>query len=227
MPRHPSLDPGIAFVVAVALAALTVGAMAAAQRPSPAAGAPAPSARAAGYLFDGFFRLGTPYSQVAARAPYAHPCDNDPVDGRARRAMVYGGQPCRDHAFAEDTTVVFYLRFAEADADRYEQPIEAFAWMGGHYFDRRSSFPLRVGQPAARAARLGRVRHQLELHREAGSRRARTVVTLVVRDHGNDVWSLAAEDRLVGFVVGPMPSDASNEQWELLMQMYARYTLPR
>src|SRR6188508_2769646 len=45
---------------------------------------------AADMTFDGF-RLGTEYGlKVMSRSPYNEPCDDDPIDQRARRFMVYG-----------------------------------------------------------------------------------------------------------------------------------------
>lgn len=192
---------------------------AAAPAPAPLAAASAQGPRrptAASFTFDGF-ALGAPYaSAVMARAPYDAPCDDDPIDERARRFMVYGGLPCRGRAFPEETTVLFYLRFAAGDA-RLEQPIEAFAWLGGGYFSTRSTFPLRVGEPASRAEEvLGPAVRTFRLERKEH--------TLTVQTHAGDVHALVVGATLAGFVVGPMPEDPANEQWRGLMQMAARYT---
>ncbi|APR87511.1 hypothetical protein A7982_12860 [Minicystis rosea] len=207
LPRPPSAAPAD-----VSLAAPTATAAATAQPAS----APAIDARA--YTFDGF-KLGSSYDrEVMKRAPYAEPCDNDPIDHRARRFMVYGALPCRERTFPEATTVMFYLRFAE-DA-RYEQPIEAFAWLGGNYFATRSNFPLRTGEPASAAtAKLGAALGTFELHRK-GQR-------VTIERHVGDVYVVIDGERLVGFVVGPMPADPESEQWRGLMQMYVRYTKPK
>jgi hypothetical protein len=45
-----------------------------------------------------------------------------------------------------------------------------------------------------------------------------------VQRHPGDVWSLAEDGSVVGFVVGPMPEDPESEQWRGLMQMFERYT---
>ncbi len=65
------------------------------------------------------------------RAPYKSPCDNDPIDKRKRRFMVYGALPCRNRTFPQQTTVMFYLRHSKTD--RYNQPIQAFAYLHGSY----------------------------------------------------------------------------------------------
>jgi len=59
--------------------------------PTPAGAAP--PKRAADFTFDGF-RLGDEYAaKVMSRAPYDQPCDDDPIDKKARRFMVYGALP--------------------------------------------------------------------------------------------------------------------------------------
>src|SRR5262245_5268111 len=179
-----------------------------------------PAARdARGYTFDGF-KLGDRYaSKVMSRPPYHEPCDNDPIDKSARRFMVYGALPCRKRTFPEATTVAFYLAFAEGSY-RYEQPIEAFAWLGGGYFATRSNFPLRTGQPASAATEvLGAPIASFGLERNGQN--------VTVQRHPGEVWSIADGGVLVGFVVGPMPAAPESEQWSGLMQMYERYTKPR
>jgi hypothetical protein len=153
------------------------------------------------------------------RPPYDTPCDDDPIDHKARRFMVYGALPCRDRAFPEKTTVMFYLHFAEGAA-QFDQPIEAIAWLGGTWFSSRSSFPLRVGEPRGRAAEvLGPVEATIALARKGES--------LVAQRHAGPVYAVAEQERLVGFVLGAMPDDPENEQWRGLMQMWTRYTKPR
>ncbi len=188
-------------------------------RPSEPGGparAPAkPSARPAGdtYVFDSF-KLGELYQPLMERDPYARPCDDDPVDNRARRAMVYGGTPCRGHAFPETTTVVFFLEWA--DGDDFNRPIQAFAWLGGGYYRSRSTFPVHPGDPATRTHELlGKPLTQFRLDGR---------IPLLVQRHGGDVYSLIDDDTVAGLVVGPMPQAADNEQWRVLMQMYRRYT---
>lgn len=180
--------------------------------------AASPASAESTYTFDGF-QLGTLYgSAVMSRAPYKEPCDNDPIDKKARRFMVYGALPCRERTFPEATTVLFYLRYAEPD--RYEQPIVAFAWLGGNYFATRSNFPLRTGQPVSAAAeKLGAPQSKFQLERKG--------IVLSVHHHRGDVWTISDKNVLVGFVVGPMPEEAENEQWRALLQMYGRYTVTR
>ncbi|MBI5481764.1 MAG: hypothetical protein HY906_23110 [Deltaproteobacteria bacterium] len=116
---------------------------------APAGAAPKPPQRAADYTFDGF-KLGDEYAaKVMSRVPYDQPCDDDPIDKRARRFMVYGALPCRDRTFPEKTTVMFYLRFS--DQKPLAQPIQAFAYLYGTYFDSRTSFPLKPGTTLDRA----------------------------------------------------------------------------
>jgi hypothetical protein len=180
--------------------------------------APAAEARPArSYTFDGF-KLGDDYAKKAmARAPYNEPCDNDPIDNRIRRFMVYGAEPCRGRSFPDKTTVMFYLAFS--DADKYGQPIQAFAYLHGSYFNKRSSFPVKPGQSLAQAQRsLGKAKTSFDISRKK--------YVLTVHRFAGDVHVLAPKDgqKIVGFVFGQMPDDATNEQWRGLMQMYQRYT---
>jgi hypothetical protein len=192
--------------------------------PPPASAAPAGEHEATGWRgaehvkLDGF-QLGSLYgSAVMSRAPYDKPCDDDPVDGRARRFMVYGALPCRELVFPEETTVAFYLRFAEG-AGELEQPIEAVAWLGGSYFSSRSDFPVRIGEPAARASEvLGAAETTFHVDRKGQ--------VVLVQKHRGNAWAIVDAGMLVGFVLGPMPDDPDNEQWRGLMQMYVRYTKP-
>ena len=168
------------------------------------------------YSFDGI-RLGDNYAQVLSRAPYDKPCDDDAVDSGARRFMVYGAVPCRGNMFPEQTTVAFYLEFAEQQ--RFEQPIEAIAWLGGNYFKKRSTFPVGVGIPYAEA--------RAALGADIGSKTiSRKGDGLTVFEHPNHVYSLVDDGNVVGYVVGPMPGDGQNEQWRGLLEMYQRYTRP-
>jgi hypothetical protein len=178
-------------------------------------GAATPPKRAADFTFDGF-RLGDEYAaKVMSRAPYDQPCDDDPIDKKARRFMVYGALPCRDRTFPDKTTVMFYLRFSEEKP--LQQPIEAFAWLYGSYFNSRTDFPLKPGTPLARARQaFGKPGATFDIERK------RTKLT--VHPFAGDVYVVAKGDRIVGFVVGPMPTDPGSEQWRGLMQMYVRYT---
>lgn len=190
---------------------------AASSAPSTLPASPKGALTAGAVTLDGF-KLGDRYaSTVMRRDPYKDPCDNDPIDQRKRRFMVYGALPCRDRTFPDGTTVAFYLTFSKED--RYEQPIEAFAWLGGRYFETHSNFPARTGQSAqAVDAILGAPEATFALDRKGSS--------LSVRRHAGDLWSIVESGTVVGFVVGPMPSEAENEQWRGLAQMYFRYTKP-
>lgn len=183
---------------------------------TPAPTAPGPKVDARAFRFDGF-QLGDAYGRsVMSRPPYDQPCDDDPIDKRARRFMVYGAKPCRERTFPEATTVMFYLRYKDG-AGELEQPIEAFGWLGGNYFGSRSDFPLRVGESAERATEvLGSPTQSFELSRKESR--------VLVQGHPGDIYVIVDGGRLAGFVVGPMPDDADNEQWRGLMQMYQRYT---
>jgi hypothetical protein len=163
------------------------------------------------YTFDGF-RLGANLrTDVMSKAAYATPCDSDPIEGRKRTIVVYMGQECRGQTFPDNTTVLFYLPFAEGDAS-LAQPIQAMAWMGGSYFDSRSDFPARVGQrPAQVDSALGRPTSTFRL---GGRRRFVTV-----REHTGDVFSVVYERRVVAFVVGQMPDNHEAESWEGLLEM--------
>lgn len=163
------------------------------------------------YTFDGF-RLGASFrSAVMSKAPYQHPCDADPIEDRGRTIVVYMGQECRGQTFPDRTTVLFYLRYAADDAS-LDQPVEAIAWMGGSYFDTRSDFPARIGQPPAQVDRaLGPAASTFRL---GGRRRFVTV-----RAHPGNVYSVVYERRVVAFVVGQMPADHEAESWEGLLEM--------
>lgn len=178
-------------------------------------GGAAPTKRAADYTFDGF-KLGDEYAaKVMSRPPYDQPCDDDPIDKRARRFMVYGALPCRDRTFPDKTTVMFYLRYSAARP--LQQPIEAFAYLHGSYFDSRTDFPLKSGTTVERAQKaLGKAGPSFAI--------ARKDTTLTVHPFPGDVYVVARGPKVVGFVLGPMPADPQSEQWRGLMQMYVRYT---
>lgn len=177
--------------------------------------APRTARGAAAYTFDGF-RLGTPYASVASRAPYDKPCDDDPIDKRARRFMVYAAKPCKDLTFPEATSALFCIAYAEG-REMLDQPIVAFGWLGGRYFDERCDFPLRTGERASRVAEvLGAPTSSFAVERND--------TALRVQGHAGDLWAIVDGDVLAGFVVGPMPRDPESEQWRGLVQMYVRYT---
>jgi hypothetical protein len=176
------------------------------------------------YTFDGF-ELGTNFATVMARAPYDKPCDNDPVAKKSRRMMLYGSKPCRGNSFPEKTAVIFLLAFSEQD--KYAQPIEALVWMGGSYYEKRSNFAAKTGSTVADVeSKLGPSAKELTV--EDGNlgrhgRRTNEGVTLTIRQHPKQVRSISDGDTVIGFVVGPMPDDAQNEQWRMIAQIYRRY----
>jgi hypothetical protein len=156
-------------------------------------------------------RLGDKYATVAmSRDPYRGPCDDDQVEAN-RRAMVYGGRPCRDHAFPDETTVIFLIDWA--DGDDVDQPIRTMAWLGGHYFDAKANLPFHVGDPAATA--------ETAWGKPAESF---TLGMIEYRRYGDDVFVVVERDTVVGFVVGEMPADHEAGSYEVLDQMYRRYT---
>lgn len=165
--------------------------------------------------FDGF-KLGDSYGPLMQRAPYNAACDNDPIDHETRRFMVYGALPCRQRSFPQQTTVMFYLAFSRVA--RYNQPILAFAYLHGSYFDKRTNFPLKPGDPLKKAWRYfsKRARKTFTI--------ARKRWTLTVHRFPGQIYLLTRGETIVGFVFGPMPDDPQNEQWRGLMQMYQRYT---
>lgn len=168
------------------------------------------------YRFDGF-RLGARYDTLRKRRPYKEPCDNDPIDKRRLRAMVYGALPCRGRVFPEQTTVVFYLPMNTPQTGRYRQPIRTLAFLHGSYFRKRSNFPVQPGDRLAKARKLfGRETQRFILSRKKS----------VLTAHGwrGTIWILAHGDVVRGVVVGPMPTSPMNEVWRVLIQMYDRYT---
>lgn len=196
-----------ALVLAVALAACERGG---GSRPA-AEGSRTGPPRAADLAVDGI-RLGDRYgSTVMSRDPYRRPCDDDGIENKRRRAMVYGGRPCRDHAFPDETTVIFLLDWA--DHDDFDQPIRTLAWMGGHYFDRRADLPFDIGDP------VDRVRAAWGAPAESF-----TLGMLGYTRYGAELHVIEQRDLVVGVVVGEMPADRTAESWEVVDEMYRRYT---
>jgi hypothetical protein len=186
------------------------------------ASAPAAEARrksARQYRFDGF-GVGDNFGKLFKRAPYSTPCDDDPVDKRRRRAMVYGGLPCRGKVFPQKTTVVLLLKNGRptGKAHRYALPIVALAYIHGRYFKKRSNFPIHPGDPFSKARRrLGRV-----LATQRLSIRRRPAMT--AHRFAGDIHILTEGTLVRGVVVGKMPRDTKNEQWRVITQMVRRYT---
>lgn len=169
------------------------------------------------YEFDGF-KLGSLYaSKVMSRSPYGNPCYVAPIDNESRRVMIYGTRGCPGRSFPEHTMVIFFLPYVEGRSGE-DQPIRAFAWMGGNYFATRSNFPLRIGEPVDRATDvLGVPRRRFAL---PGG--------LDVQKHPGRVYSIIHDDKLVGFVVGTMPGDPDNDQWRgIFPRLYFDHTFDR
>lgn len=182
--------------------------------PPPAQPAKAePRLRAADVVLDGL-KLGEPFTR-SKEAPYATPCDDDAVDRpKTRRALVYAALPCHGVTFPEQTTVVVIIDWAEPDD--FTRPIRAIAWLGGHYFDARGSFPLKVGESKARAlAVLGEPVQSFEIPVRD---------RLLVWSFAGDVHAVIDGDLLAGFVVGPMPADPKAGDWEVVSEMYREAT---
>lgn len=171
--------------------------------------------KAGEYSFDGF-KIGARYSAaISGKAPYLKHCDDDPIDGKKARFMVFGALPCRKMTFPQQTTVMFYLHFAEDAA--LDQTIKAFGYMGGDYYKTRSDFPLSPGEPFVKAVTIfGPEKTSFLLKRKK--------FQLTVHSFPGDIYVLEHEQVIVGLVLGAMPDSAENEQWRGLMQMYHRYT---
>lgn len=188
---------------------------AAAREDAPALRPPPPTV-AGDFELDGF-QLGDVFAEaVKIRGLYTSPCEIAHLGESQRRLIMYGPRRCARGRFPENTVAAFFLPYrGTRGAARDEEPIAAFAWFGGPWFTDRSDFPLYVGDPDTSAsATLGPPRHIFELHRSRSRR------TLIVRGHPGDLWSLSDGVALVGFVVGPMPSSAKNEQWQTLLRFY-------
>lgn len=172
--------------------------------------------RARRYRFDGF-RLEDSYNKVQSKKTYSKPCDDDPVDNGRRKAMVYGGLPCRGHSFPDNTTVVFLLEMKKSQARPFHAPIKAFAFMGGRYFVSKTKFPIHPGDSTTKAKKiLG----SPKAVRTLGKRH----LILEVWRYRKDIRLLVSNSNVVGAVFGDMPKSLENEQWEVIYEMYRRYT---
>ncbi len=170
--------------------------------------------KASRITLDGF-KLGDTFSKVMRRTPYSAPCDNDAIDKRNRRFMVYGALPCRNRAFPKQTTVMFYIGYSKTD--KYNQPIQAIAYLHGSYFNDKTPFPLKPGDALSKTKTyFPKVKRTFQISRKGHA--------LTVLEYPTFIYVLARADRIVGFVFGQMPADPQNEQWRGLMQMYDRYT---
>lgn len=166
------------------------------------------------YVFDEF-KLGDNYGEVMAREPYNKPCDNDAIDNKNRRFMIYGALSCRNDSFPNETTVMFYLTHSEED--KYNQAIEAFGYLYGSYFNTKTNFPLQPGDEMELAQKeFGKEIKTFNIERDEH--------TLSVHQFKADIYVISNQNKIIGFVLGKMPAKPSNEQWSGLMQMYQRYT---
>lgn len=118
---------------------------------------------------------------------------------------------------------MFYLRYH--DKNKYEQPIEAFAWLGGKYFDTRSNFPAKMGMTLEQVSKLfGKSLASIIIERS----NTKVGIRLIAYKFKRNIYAIADDvkkDIIVGYVVGLMPASAKNEQWQGLHQMYRRYTI--
>jgi hypothetical protein len=157
--------------------------------------------------WDGFM-LGDVYgTQVMAHVPYDKPCDDDPIEDKAARAMVYGGRPCHKVTFPNDTSVVFIIDYAERR--NFDTKIRVFGWLGP---DDKVKMPIKRGEPPQRAIDV----------------LGPPVASFDLRVLHADVWKDTAvfSDRgqIVGFAFGELPPDPNLERWRVFDQMYRRFT---
>jgi len=166
------------------------------------------------YVFDNI-QLGDNYGKLLQLPPYDKACDNDPIDNRNRRFMVYGGLPCRHNSFPKRTTVMFYLKYSKKN--KYNQPIKAFAYLYGSYFNDKTNFPLKPGDSLSKAKKkLGSPKRKFNISRKRSM--------LTIYEFKEYVYVICDTSKIIGFLFGKMPIEAKNEQWRGLMQMYQRYT---
>jgi hypothetical protein len=192
----------------VLLACLAVAACSGASKPSPTA---LPPARPDGMpsSWDGF-TLGDNYgTKVKANAPYNTPCDDDPIEQKAARAMVYGGRPCHKVTFPNDTSVVFIIDYAARD--NYDTAIRAFGWLGP-YYDDKVKLPIKRGEPPDRAIEV------------LGPPIASFDLRVLHADVWKDTAVFSDRGQIVGFAFGELPPDPNLERWRVFDQMYRRFT---
>ncbi len=152
------------------------------------------------------------------RAPYAMPCDVDPVDKGRLTGVFYGAKPCRGRTFPGGTSVIAFLASSANHAMQLARPLRTLVWVGGRYFRTRTTFPIHVGDSAARARRLlGPARASFHIP----SRRPPFVE---VRRYRSDVHLLYVNGRVLGVALGPMPRDPTREPWRAVHHMIVRYT---
>ncbi|MBN1251014.1 MAG: hypothetical protein JXR51_04770 [Bacteroidales bacterium] len=180
------------------------------------------------YTFDGF-KIGDNFGKMMDKYPYNQFCDQDPIDNKTRRFMCYAPVEHGGRAFPDQTTVVLYLKYAQDNFNthiEYKQPIEAFAYLYGYYFNNKTDFSLKPSDDLNLAKKqFGEEIKTFDITSpENPYDEDSQEYTLKVYQFNGDIYIIADEDKIIGFVLGEMPSDPYNEQWLALMQMYSRYT---
>ncbi len=179
---------------------------------------PSFSKTAEDFTFGGI-KLGDIYQEkIMDKHPYTAPCDNDPIDKNARRAMFYAPVECRNApAFPENTLVAFYLKFDDSD-NRYSQPVEAILWLGGNYFTGRSDFPYAVGINPDTITAFGKA---VIINRDYKNR-----IFQIYRFKG-DINAIVFERKVIGYIIGAMPDSQESEQWRMILKLYRVYCMKR
>jgi hypothetical protein len=148
------------------------------------------------------------------KPPYTAPCDNDPIDKNARRAMFYAPEKCRrSPAFPDNTLVTFYLKFDESE-NRYSQPVEAILWLGGNYFQGKTDFPYSAGINPVTITAFGKP--------EIITRDYKNRIFKIYRFNG-DINAIVLEGKVIGYIVGTMPDSQESEQWRMILKVYRAY----
>ncbi len=169
------------------------------------------------FRFDGF-TLGDMFTDIIGRRPYTIPCGIRPVDNSQRRVVFYAARSCQNGRFPNGTSAVFFIPCQKAAP--MSQPVRAFAYLGGDYFTDKTNFPLRPGDSLKRMrAFLGKATRRFQIRHESW--------ILNVRGFKNNVYVLCSGEKVVGFAFGVMPRSPANEQWGVILRIWARYTPKR
>jgi len=192
----------------------------------PASGSPPvqmPDLNPTEITFDGF-SLGTGFlDALLERTAYSHPCDIDPINDGARSVIFFTARPCKGVSFPENTTLVMFTSPSISE-ENPNAPLTTIAWMGGSYYNSRSTFPAQVGMTQTEVTqKLGAPLESYPIEK-AGK-------TLTIQKHPHLAYSLMVAQRAVGFVLGEMPplsldsdSDERFEEWNALLAGYFRFT---
>jgi hypothetical protein len=98
--------------------------------------------------------LGAPIGALLARAPYAKPCDVDPIDGRTASLYFWAAGSCREAPpFPSETSVVVLTTRTHGTPPAAES-ITLIAWAGGPYFDGRTQLGFRMGDTSTRLTEI-------------------------------------------------------------------------